>query len=110
MFGNINPKQIEGMMKKMGIAQTTINAKRVIIELEDENIVIDEPSVTQIKMQGQTTWQISGEAQTEEKEGFSEDDVKMVMEKTGRKKEEVTKFLKENDGDMALAIIELAKK
>jgi nascent polypeptide-associated complex subunit alpha len=110
MFGNINPKQIEGMMKKMGIAQTAIDAKRVIIELEDENIVIDEPSVSQIKMQGNTTWQISGEAKTEEKEGFSEDDVKMVMEKTGRKKEEVTKFLKENDGDMALAIIELAKK
>jgi nascent polypeptide-associated complex subunit alpha len=109
MFGKINPKQIEGMMKKMGIAQQNIDAKRVIIETEDENIIIDEPSVVKINMQGQTSFQISGEERIEAKEGFSEDDVNMVIEKTGAKKEEVISFLKENNGDIALAIIELKK-
>lgn len=109
MFGKINPKQIEGMMKKMGIAQQNIDAKRVIIECEDENIIIDEPSVVKINMQGQTSFQISGEERVESKEGFSEEDVSMVVEKTGASKDEVVSFLKENNGDIALAIIELKK-
>jgi nascent polypeptide-associated complex subunit alpha len=108
MFGKINPKQIEGMMKKMGIAQTSLDAKRVIIELEDENIIIDEPSVTKINMQGQETFQISGESRVETREGYSEEDVAMVVEKTGASKEEVIEFLKENN-DIAAAIIELKK-
>ena len=109
MFGKINPKQIEGMMKKMGIAQQNIDAKRVIIECEDENIIIDEPSVVKINMQGQKSFQISGEDRIEAKEGFSEEDVSMVVEKTGAEKDEVINFLKENNGDIALAIIELKK-
>ena len=109
MFGKINPKQIEGMMKKMGIAQQTINARRVIIELDDENIIINEPSVVKINMQGQESFQITGESKMEEKQQFNEQDIKMVVEKTGAKKDEVIRFLKENDGDIALAIIELKK-
>ena len=35
MFGGINPKQMQGMMKKMGIAQQEISASRVIIEKID---------------------------------------------------------------------------
>ena len=32
MFGGVNPRQMQGMMKKMGIAQEEIPSKRVIIE------------------------------------------------------------------------------
>ena len=107
MFGGINPKQMQGMMKKMGIAQNEINAKRVIIECENKKIVIDEPSVIKISMQGQTSYQISGEEREEGLEAFSEDDIKMVMDKTGKSKEKVIDFLKKNNGDIALAIMEL---
>jgi len=109
MFGNINPKQIEGMMKKMGIAQQSLDAKRVIIELEDENIVIDEPNVIKINMQGQQSFQITGESRIEAKSSFSEEDIKTVMEKTKAQRDRVVKFLEENNGDIALAIIELKK-
>jgi len=107
MFGKINPKQIEGMMKKMGIAQTELDVKRVIFEMEDTNLVIDEPSVIKINMQGQETYQVSGEANEEERMSFNEEDIEMVKEKTGKTKEEIVQFLKENNGDIALAIIEL---
>ena len=107
MLGKINPKQIQGMMKQMGISQEELNARRVIIETEDKNIVIDYPSVTKVKMQGQETWQISGEAREESRELFSEDDVKMVMDKTGADEEKVRRVLKETGGDIATAIIEL---
>ena len=107
MFGNINPKQIQSAMKKMGISQTPLDAKRVTIELEDSNIVIDEPSVTKVMMQGQETFQISGESREESKQDFSDEDVKMVMDKTGKGEEEVRKVLDENSGDIAGAILEL---
>ena len=107
MFGKINPKQIQGMMKKMGIAQQNLDVKRVVFEMEDKNLVIDEPSVVQINMQGQTTWQVGGVAEEESKDEFTEEDVKMVMEKTGKSEAEVRSFLEKNNGDIALAIMEL---
>ncbi|MBP7708527.1 nascent polypeptide-associated complex protein [Candidatus Pacearchaeota archaeon] len=107
MFGNINPSQMKGMMKKMGIAQTDIKAERVIIECGDKNIVIENPSVMKVSMQGQVSYQISGDEIEEEKSSFNEEDVKMVMEKTGKSKEEVEEFLEKNEGDIAAAIIGL---
>ena len=113
MFGNINPKQIQGVMKKMGISQTPMDAKRVTIELEDSNIVIDEPSVTKVMMQGQETFQVSGETRESSKddsgepESFNDEDVKMVIDKTGKSEKEVRKVLEGNGGDMAGAILEL---
>lgn len=107
MFGNINPKQIQGMMKKMGIAQVDINASRVIIECPDKKIIIDNPSVMKINMQGQQSFQISGEVSEEGLESFSKEDVKLVIEKTKKSEAEVVKFLSENDGDIAKAILEL---
>jgi len=107
MFGNINPKQMQGMMKKMGIAQMELNAKRVIIECADKKIILDDPSVVKISMQGNVSYQISGPEHEETEEKFNDSDVKMVMDKTGKSREAVIDFLKKNDGDIALAIIEL---
>ncbi len=107
MFGKIDPKQIAGMMKKMGIAQVELDAKRVIIELENSQIIIDEPSVSKINMQGQESFQISGKSREESLQKFSDDDVKMVMEKTQKSRDQVINFLEKNNGDIALAIIEL---
>ena len=107
MLGGINPKQMQGMMKKMGISQNEIDAKRVIIECVDKNIVIDEPSVQKISMQGQVSYQISGPEREESNELFSEEDVETVVAKTGKSKEEVIDFLRKNSGDIALAILEL---
>lgn len=107
MFGKINPKQIQGMMKQMGISQQEVHAVRVIIELRERNIIIEEPSVQKINMQGQETWQISGESREESKEGFSEEDISIVAEKAGVSKESAKKALSESKGDIASAIMSL---
>ncbi len=108
MFGGINPKQMQGMMKKMGIAQEEIDASRVVIECEDRNIIIENPSVMKIKIQGNESFQISGEVSEEGKSSFNEDDVEIVMGKTGKSKEDVVEALEKNDGDIAQAIVELS--
>jgi len=106
MFGNIDPKKIAGMMSKMGIKQEEIEAKRVIIEQEDKKIVINNPSVVKIEMQGNESFQISGDIS--EELGIQEEDIKQVMEKTGKTRLEAEKALKEAEGDLAEAILSLS--
>lgn len=114
MFGGINPKQMQGMMKKMGISQEEISAERVIIEKTDgDKIIIENPSVTKIKMQGQESFQIAGDISeisgSEESNTISDDDVKTIMEKTGCDEETAKKTLEKNNGDLAETILELSE-
>ena len=107
MFGKINPKMIAETMKRMGISQTPIDVRRVIFEMEDKNLIIDEPSVTKVMMQGQETYQITGHAEEESTAKFTEQDIQIVMEKTGKSEQEVKKSLENNQGDITMAIMEL---
>ena len=107
MMPNMNPAQIEKMMKSMGIKSKNLNSKKVIIEEEDQNIVIYEPSVTEIEMQGQKSYQITGTVRIEQK--VSEDDIQMVIQQTGVNAEDAKKSLIENDLDIAKTIMKLKK-
>ena len=108
MLGGMNPAKMQGMMKKMGISQVPLNAKRVIFEMGDGvNLVIDEPSILKITMQGQESYQVTGEAREEAGEAFSEGDVSMVASQTGKSEDEARAALEESTGDIAEAIIAL---
>ena len=110
MLQNLNPKKMQEMMKKLGMSQENIPTKRVIIERasEDGNIIIENPSVVKMKIQGQESFQISGETH-EEETGISEEDIKTVMEKTNSSEKEAKKTLENTDGNLADAILELSK-
>jgi len=108
----LNPMAISRMMKQFGIKQESIDANRVIIECEDYRLVIDKPEVSAIVIQGQKMFQIVGEAKKEalqeikdNKIQISEEDIKIVMEKTGCEHDEAEQKLKEADGDIAKAIL-----
>ena len=105
MFQGMNPKQMQRMMEQMGIKNKEIKAERVVIEKEDGQIIITDPQVVEISMQGQRSFQIAGKV--EEKSLIKEDDVKLIMEKTGASKENAEKALAESNGDIAEAIIKL---
>jgi len=108
MFGGLDPKKMQAVMKQMGISQTELDASRVIIEKTDNSrIIIDNPSVTKIKMQGQESFQIAGEIR-EEEAGISEEDIKTIMEKTGVSEKKARETL-EKTGDLAEAILELSE-
>ncbi len=107
MIGGLNPKKMQAMMKQMGMSQEEINAKRVVIEKEDGNLVIENPSVTKINMQGQESFQIVGDV-SEESGGFSDEDIQTIIEKTNSTEEQTKKTL-EKTGDLAEAILELSE-
>ena len=109
MFPGMNPKKMQAVMKQMGIAQEEIPASRVIIEKDDRGkIIISEPSITKIKMQGQETFQIAGNISEETGEPeISEEDIKTIMEKTSVSEDEARQSL-EKTGDLAESILELS--
>ena len=106
MLGGFDPKKMQALMKQMGIKQQEISAERVIIESGEKRIVFDNPNVQKIVMQGQESWQITGDAREENLDvGIREEDVILVAEKTGKSKEEARKALEETKGDIAEAIV-----
>ncbi len=108
MFPNLDPKKMQAVMKQMGINQEEISASKVIIEKEDGNkIIITNPSVTKIKMQGQESFQIAGDIEELEENSFSDEDIETIMEKTNCTKEEAENALEET-GDLAEAILKLS--
>ena len=105
MMPGMDPKQLERVMKTMGIKSKNIDAKKVVIEQEGSKLIIENPQVVEIDMQGKKSYQITGEPKQEE--SISEDDLKMVMEQAEVSEEEAKKALKECNGDIAEAIIKL---
>lgn len=109
MFPNLNPKKMQALMKQMGMSQEEIDASRVIIEkTDDTKLVIENPSVTKIKMQGQETFQIAGDIKEETSAPkVSEQDIKTIIEKTGCTEQQARETL-EKTQDLAEAILELS--
>jgi nascent polypeptide-associated complex subunit alpha len=102
----INPRDMERAMKKMGMQTETIDAEEVIIRTPEKEIVISSPQVTKVMVMGQTTFQIMGQESERGKGRFSADDVKLVMQKTGKGEAAAKKALEE-EGDIASAILKL---
>jgi nascent polypeptide-associated complex subunit alpha len=91
----------------MGIAQEEIHASKVIIEKNDgTKTILENPDVMKIKMQGNTSYQISGE-EHEEEQGISQEDIQTIIEKTGCSEEQAKESL-EKTGDLAESILNLS--
>jgi len=107
MFPGLNPKKMQAVMKQMGMVQEDVPASKVIIEKTDgSKTIINNPSITKIKMQGQETFQISGEIN--EEIGNLEDDIKTIIEKTNCTEQQAEEAL-EQTGDLAEAILKLTE-
>jgi nascent polypeptide-associated complex subunit alpha len=102
----LDPKKMQGMMKQLGIKSEEVEAERVVIEGKSKRIVIENPSVTAINMQGKKTYTIMGE-EREEGKGISKEDVEMVVKQADVSAAKAEAALKKNEGDIAEAILEL---
>lgn len=104
--GKINPRQVKKMMNKMGISIREIEGvQEVIIKTNDKEYVFTDVEVTIMGAQGQETYQISGSPEIIERKNL--EDIKLVAEKTGKTEKEAEQALKEADGDIAQAILNL---
>lgn len=115
---NINPNQIQKMMKQMGMQQEEIDAEYVIIKTAEHQIVINNPQVSKVDAMGQKTYQIVGEEEivANDEEGeekiveITEDDLNVVIQQTGANQDDALYALQESNGDIAEAIVKLSEK
>ncbi|MBI4009967.1 MAG: nascent polypeptide-associated complex protein [Candidatus Aenigmarchaeota archaeon] len=106
MLPGINPRQMQGMMRKLGIKQEDIEAEEVIIKTKDKNIIIKNPQVSLIEMSGNKSFQITGKIV---ESSINENDIETVAEKARVSLNEAKKALEISRGDLAEAILSLQK-
>jgi len=95
MQRRINPREANRMMQRMGMQVKQVDdVTRVIIESASKRIVIDNPEVAIVTVQGQTVYQVGGGTASQAEVSI----------------EEAAKALQQSGGDLAQAIIILKKK
>ena len=107
--GGMDPKKMQALMRQMGIKSEEIPSRKVVIETESgQSLIIENPQVTQVTVQGQKSFQIAGDVRVEDKS--SGDDIKLVMEKTGCSEDAAKDALEKAGGDIAQAILSLSSE
>jgi nascent polypeptide-associated complex subunit alpha len=106
------------MMEKMGMKIDEIaGVTEVLIRTVTREIVIEEPVVTSVVVQGQRMYQITGGSARERTASAKvappevpEEDVTLVAAQTGKTVDEAKIALKESGGNLAEAILKLKQK
>jgi len=115
MRRRVNPREAKRMMKRMGLNMDTVpDVEQVVIKTNSREIVIEEPDVAVLDIQGQRVFQVTGgkinEKTVERRLVIPEEDVRLVADQTGKSVAEARKALEECDGDLAKAILMLQSK
>ncbi|MGD6806389.1 MAG: nascent polypeptide-associated complex protein [Candidatus Bathyarchaeia archaeon] len=117
MHRRMNPREQKRMMQRMGMNMDNVpDVQQVIIRTADKDIVIDEPEVAILTVQGQKMYQVIGGQVSEQapsargaaapaKPSFSEEDVQLVADQTGKSLDKAREALRDADGDLAKAIL-----
>ena len=117
MHRRMNPREQKRMMQRMGMNMDSVSdVQQVIIRTNTKDIIIDEPEVAILQVQGQKMYQVIGGQVSEQapskrgvaapaKPAFSEEDVQLVADQTGKSLEKAKEALEECGGDLAKAIL-----
>jgi len=119
----MNDRKMQQMMKQMGIDMTDLDAEEVIIRTPDEELVFTDADVQRMDAQGQQTYTIVGEPESNERgEGgddepaiaesdddggaaeIPDEDVELVATRAGASEGDAREALEATDGDLAAAI------
>ena len=111
MPGNINPRQMNQMMRKLGISVKNIdNVEKIIIQTDSKEYIFKDAEVTVMDAKGQKTYQITGNPIIRDRSDDTlKEDIKLVMDQTGKSEEEAKKALEDSNGDIAEAILKLSQ-
>lgn len=111
MRRGMNPRETKRMMQRMGLSMDAVpDVEQVIIKTSGKEIIVEEPEVAVLEVQGQKIFQVTGGKITEKaaerkSSGIAEEDIRLVADQTGKSPEEARKALEESGGDLAKAIL-----
>lgn len=110
MRRRISPRETKRLIKRMGVNMSQIpDVQQVILRMDSREIVIENPEVAVIDLQGQKIFQVTGEKVVEKAiakvKAIPEEDIRLVADQTGKSLEEAKRALEETEGDLAKAIL-----
>ena len=110
----INPREAKRMMQRMGMNMGAMpDVQQVIFKTSTKEIIVENPEVAVMEMQGQKIFQVMGEKIVEkavEKEiKIPEEDVQLVAAQAKVSLEEARSALEQTKGDLAQAILLLSQ-
>jgi len=110
----INPREAKRMMQRMGMNMGAMpDVQQVIFKTSTKEIIVENPEVAVMEMQGQKIFQVMGEKIVEkavEKEiKIPEEDVQLVATQAKVSLEEARSALEQTKGDLAQAILLLSQ-
>lgn len=107
----MNPRQMKKLMKQLGIKMEELEeVEEVVLRMKGKEIILKEPTVTVMVVQGEKTYQIiPGSEEVREVLEISEEDIRLVMEQAGVDYNTAKKALEEAKGDLAEAILKLTE-
>lgn len=117
MHKRMNPREQKRLMQRMGMNLDSVpDVQQVVIKTSGKDIVIDEPEVAILEVQGQKMYQVIGGQVSEQAPSqrqaakaaqptFSEEDIRLVADQTGKSLEKAKDALEECQGDLAKAIL-----
>ena len=110
--GNVNPRQMKAMMKKLGMNVEPIeDVQEIVIKTPKGSYVFDAAEVTAMTMQGVTTYQIVGQPRfVEPVLEIPKEDIAMVASQAGVPEEAAKGALVATHGDIVEAIMRLSQE
>ena len=109
----INPREAKRLMKRMGLSMGAMpDVQQVILKTKTKEIIIENPEVAVMNMQGQKIFQITGEIvekAIEREVTFPEEDVQLVAQQAKVSVEQARAALEQMKGDLAQAILLLSQ-
>ena len=108
----MNPRQMNQMMRKLGINVKEIeNVEKVVILTDSKEYLFTDAEVTIMNAQGQKTFQITGNPQIKDREKeIPKEDVQLIIDQTGSSFEDAKEALEKTKGDIAEAILLLTEQ
>ena len=118
----MDSRRARRMMNQMGMKMNELgDIKRVILQGDKREIIIEGPQVTSINVQGTKMYQVAGGRETEGKPSTAaaaaepeeapleipEEDILLVAQQASVSIEVAKKALEDSEGDLAQAIIKL---
>jgi len=108
-MAGVNPRKMKQMMKQMGISLNELeDVQEVIIRMGDRELVFPDAAVTVMNTQGTTLYQVVGTPEERIAASVvSDEDIELVIEKTGASREMAKEALERANGDLVEAIMAL---
>lgn len=109
-----NPRETKRMMQRMGLNMSAMpDVQEVIFRTSSKEVIVENPEVAVMEMQGQKIFQVTGERIVEkaiEKAiKIPEEDVQLVATQARVSPEQARAALEQTKGDLAQAILLLSQ-